>query len=369
MAAKLRDIIEAMNRFASPDLAESWDQIGLFLGNPEQEIKKVQLALGISDSVVQEAIREKADLIITHHPLWLKVPAHFSEDTFYGKIVADAIRNQIAVFAAHTNLDACKNGVNDVLASLLELENSEPLEPISKEWLKLVVFVPESHLGQVRDGIGEAGAGKIGPYSHCSFSVSGTGAFLPLEGAQPAIGRVGELEKVAEGRLEVILAADQKEAVLQAMKNSHPYEEVAYDLYPLKNQIFSEESVGLGRIGNLKEEMSVEQFSEYVKERLQISHLRFCGDPTKKVKKVAVCGGSGMSLWKEARQKGAEVFLTGDIKHHDAEDALAAGLSLVDAGHYGSEKCILPVLKSLLEEQWSLEVQISEAEKEVFQFR
>jgi len=150
MAAKLRDIMETMNRFASPDLAESWDQIGLFLGDPEQEIKKIQLALGISDSVLQEAIQNHADLFIIHHPLWLKVPTRFSEDTFYGKIVAEAIRNRMAIFSAHTNLDACREGVNDTLASLLELEKVEVLESVPKDWLELAVFVPESHVNKVR---------------------------------------------------------------------------------------------------------------------------------------------------------------------------------------------------------------------------
>lgn len=369
MAAKLKDVIKIMNQFAPPDLAESWDQIGLFLGDPEQEVKKIQLALGISDSVVEEAIQNQADLIITHHPLWLKVPTHFSENTFYGKIVAEAIRNRIAIFSAHTNLDACKDGVNDTLASLLELEKVEALESAPKEWFKLAVFVPESHLGEVREAVGEAGAGKIGQYSHCSFSASGTGAFLPLEGAHPAIGKVGELEKVAEAKLEVIISADQKDSVLQALMVSHPYEEVAYDLYRLENQISSEESLGLGRIGELKKEVTLEEFSEYVKEKLEISHLRFCGDSSKKIKKVALCGGSGMSLWQEAQRKGADVFLTGDIKHHDAEDALTAGLSLVDAGHYSSEKSVLPMLKNVLESKLSLEVQVSKTEKEVFQFR
>lgn len=369
MAAKLRDIIEAMNRFAPPDLAESWDQIGLFLGDPEQEIKKIQLALGISDSVLQEAIQNQADLIITHHPLWLKVPTHFSEDTFFGKIVAEAIRNRVAIFSAHTNLDACKDGVNDTLASLLKLEKVETLESVQREWLKLAIFVPESHLDRVREAIGEAGAGKIGLYSHCSFSTSGTGAFLPLEGAQPAIGKVGELEKVAEAKLEVIFSSDQKDLILQAMMDSHPYEEVAYDLYRLENRISSSDSLGLGRIGELKEEVTLNQFVENIKEKLDIANLRFCGNLSGKIKKVAVCGGSGMSLWQEAQRKGADVFLTGDIKHHDAEDALAAGLSLIDAGHYSSEKCILPVLKNLLESKWSVEVQISKREKEVFQFR
>lgn len=369
MAAKLREIIETMNQFASPDLAEGWDRIGLFLGDPEQEIKKIHLALGISCSVMQEAIQDQADLIITHHPLWLQAPSYFSEDTFFGKIVTEAIRNRVAVFSAHTNLDACKDGVNDTLASLLGLEKIETLESAAKEWLKLAVFVPESHLEKVRDAISEAGAGKMGLYSHCSFAAPGIGTFLPLQGAHPAIGKVGEVEKVAEAKLEVILSSDQKEQVLKAMIESHPYEEIAYDLYLLANQISSEESLGLGRIGELKKEMTLEKFLEYVKTKLEISHLRFCGNPSHKIKKIAVCGGSGMSLWQEAKCKGAEVFLTGDIKHHDAEDALAAGLSLVDAGHYSSEKCILPVLKNILETKLSLKVQLSKSEKEVFQFR
>lgn len=367
MAVTIRQIAEAMEKFTPARLAEPWDQIGLFLGSPDQEVKKVRLALGVSPEVVTEAAADQVDLLITHHPIWLKPPTFFSETTVEGKMMATLIRNRIGLFSAHTNLDACRGGVNDALADLLNLEEVKPLSQVQEEWLKLTVFVPMDHLEKVRQAIGDTGAGMIGDYSHCSFYSQGTGSFLPLEGANPAIGSVGKAEEVSEARLESIFPAKDAGKIVTAMIEAHPYEEVAYDLVLLKNKMNSDE--GIGRTGILSRVMTLGEFADVVKAKLSLLGLRVYGDLDKKIKKVALCGGSGMSLLSDAIKSGSDVYLTGDIKHHDAEEALANGVALIDGGHYGTERGILPVLAKLLEEEFDIEVSVSKAERELFQYR
>ena len=368
MSVRIKDIKNILDQWASPNLAESWDQIGLFLGDPEKEVRAIKVALGVSPEVIEEAIASHADLLVTHHPLWMSPPMKLSEDQPIGKMVADLIRHNIGVLSAHTNLDACQDGVNDNLAKILELHEVTPLiSKIQSNWLKLVVFVPETDADSLRNALGDAGAGQFKNYSHCAFSALGEGTFLPLTGARPAIGEIGKLEKVKEARIEAIVSRENLSTVLASMLAAHPYEEVAYDLIPLENQMGGNE--GLGRVGNLQTEMAFDEFADFVKTKLNLQGVRFCGDSTKKIKKAALCGGSGMSLLKEALHSGADVYLTGDIKHHDAEEALQNGICLIDGGHFGTEKHVLSVIVEKLQKETNCSVSICSNESEIFKFR
>lgn len=367
MSIRIKEVKNILDEWASPNLAESWDSIGLFLGDPEKEVRTIKVALGISPEVVKEAIESKADLLVTHHPLWISPPMRLSEDQSIGKMVANLIRHNIGVLSAHTNLDACKDGVNDNLARLLELREVTPLSPQRQSaWFKLVVFAPEEQVDSLRSALGDAGAGQFKNYSHCAFSAVGEGTFRPLVGAKPAIGEIGKLEKVKEARIEAIVNRENLSAVLTSMLAVHSYEEVAYDLIPLENQMDRDE--GLGRVGNLQTEMTLEEFAEFVKKKLHLQGVRLCGDLTKKITKIALCGGSGMSLLKEALRSGADVYLTGDIKHHDAEEALQKGICLVDGGHFGTEKHILSVVVEKLQKETQCRVSITNIEEDCFKF-
>lgn len=367
MAAKLKDVVKTVEKFAPPDLAESWDRVGLFLGDPNQEVNRILFALGISEAVVQEAIEYQADLILTHHPLWMTPPVYLNESKPEGRVVAELMRNRIAVYSAHTNLDACIGGVNDMIASRLRLSEIAPLSEIQETWFKLAVYVPESHWQKIRFLMGELGVGQLGDYSHCTFSSEGIGSFLPLEGAEPAIGAVGVLEQVRERKIEGIINAREIHSVLRNILKAHPYEEVAYDLIPLKTSLAN--PYGIGKVGKLEKEMTLGEFADYVKKMLDLDGVRAFGDLGRRIQTVALCGGSGMSFLEKVLKTPADVFLTGDIKHHEAEAALASGLVLIDGGHYGTEKGILSVLAEVVFSEHALESKISETEGELFSFR
>ena len=347
MQARCREIFRMIEELSPPDLAEEWDNCGLQVGDPQRMADRVLLALDMDEAVLDEALELEAGLVITHHPLLLKGIKQIREDLLPGRLVSKIIRAGITVYSAHTNLDSAGGGVNTVLAEALDLTGTEILRPGKEKHLKLAVFVPVDHCDQVREALAGAGAGWIGNYSHCTFMSGGTGTFRPLEGASPYIGRAGDLEKVEEIRLETILPARITGGVIEAMLAAHPYEEVAYDLYPLENRSVSS---GLGRVGSLKEAVSLDEFASKVKETLGVTAIRCGGLAGGKIQKVAVCGGSGGDLWPLALKAGADVLVTGDIGYHAARDMLAAGISFVDAGHYGTERLVLgPLARHLTE--------------------
>lgn len=371
MPVKCRDIFKLLEKIAPPALAEGWDNPGLQAGDPQAEIDRVMLTLEVNIEVAREAKTRGAGLIICHHPLIFKPLSSLRLDQPGGKVLAYVIQHNIAVYAAHTNLDMAAGGVNDALAEILGLRETAVLAPTGRErYVKLVVFIPAAHTAAVHQAISAAGAGWIGNYSHCSFQTRGTGTFLPLAGADPYIGQPGELEQVEEVRLETIMPVTGLDAVLQAMLKAHPYEEVAYDLYPLEN---SGPAYGLGRVGNLPTPVSLRAFAQTVKEVLNLPAVRLGGALDETVQKIAVCGGAGAHLWPAAREAGADVLVTGDLKHHEALDMLAAGLSFIDAGHYGTERVVLPALKTCLEEQCrsgglNVEVILSETNTDPFTY-
>ncbi|MCG8402069.1 MAG: Nif3-like dinuclear metal center hexameric protein [Firmicutes bacterium] len=346
MAVKAKDITGRLEKMAPPGLAEDWDNSGWQVGDPDAGVSRVLLALDVTPEVVEEAEKSGAQLIVSHHPVYLKGVQSIRRDHPAGSLVYRLIRAGISVYSAHTNLDNAGGGVSDALARALDLREIQVLHPANYgRLLKLVVFVPVDYAGAVREALGRAGAGWIGNYSHCTFNLRGTGTFRPREGANPFTGAVGELEQVEEIRLETVVRREETRRVLEAMREAHPYEEVAYDLYPLENMVTEQ---GLGRVGRLAEALPLSQLAGKIKDVLEAAGVRYGGDSDAVVSRVAVCGGSGGDLWPLALRQGAGVLVTGDVRHHAARDMLAAGINFVDAGHFATERLVLPVLRDRL---------------------
>jgi len=330
-------------------LAESWDNPGLQVGDPRSVVDRVMLALDVNIIVAAEAAQTGAGLIITHHPLFIKPCRSVRLDRPDGELLSYLLGNNITVYSAHTNLDNAAGGVNSVLAEMLGLKDVSVMSPAGRErYLKLAVYVPSGHVEEVRNALSGAGAGWIGNYSHCTFMTPGTGTFKPLEGTNPYIGRTGELERVAEYKLETIVPSGKADAVVRAMREAHPYEEAAYDLYPLENP---GPVYGPGMVGSLPRPVTLRQCAAKVKEGLRLPVLRLGGALESDVQRIAVCGGSGADLWPEALKAGADVLVTGDVKYHAAQDMLAAGIKFIDAGHYGTEMAVMPALRGFLAER------------------
>jgi len=350
-----------METLAHPKHAESWDKIGLQIGDPNSIIKKIMVTLDVTLPVVEEAINQSVDLLIVHHTPLFNPLENIRWDNPQGRIIQQLIKANINLYCAHTNLDSASGGVNDVLAQKLGLGNVQVLSPSWKEqYIKIVVFVPAGFEDQVRTAMVEKGAGHIGNYSDCTFQLSGTGTFRPLEGTKPFIGAQDQLERVEEYRIETIVPQEMVEQVVLAMIKAHPYEEVPYDLYPLIN---NGELSGLGRFGSFEEELTMVELIEKVKAALDLNDIRFVGDIDKKIKNVALCGGSGASLIKQAVKKGAQVFITGDVKYHEAQEAESLGLSLIDAGHFPTEHPVVKMVADFLRQTLDLkQIEIIESQ-------
>ncbi|QOR65558.1 Nif3-like dinuclear metal center hexameric protein [Cytobacillus suaedae] len=365
------EIIQLFEKYSPKAYAVEGDKIGLQIGTLNKPINTIMIALDVLENVIDEAIDKKVDLIIAHHPPIFRPLKSVITDQPAGKIVEMCIKHDIAVYAAHTNLDVANGGVNDMLAEALNLQDVDVLSPTYEDPLKkLVVYVPETDADTVREAIGNAGAGAIGNYSHCSFNTPGTGTFLPNDDANPVIGQNGKLEQVKEVKIETIIPASLQRKVVSAMLKAHPYEEVAYDIYPLENQGIE---LGLGRVGRIKQEQTIEEFAEFVKEALDVEGVRIVGNLDTKVKKVAVLGGDGNKYITSAKFKGADVYVTGDIYYHIAHDAMAMGLNIIDAGHYIEKimkKGVTKVLTTLCEEnKFKVNIFPSAADTNPFTFR
>ena len=346
MLASAQRIIQFIEEFAPKHLAMEGDRIGLQIGTPQKKVKKVMVALDILDEVVEEAVAEGVDLLVAHHAVIFHPLKQIRTDLPAGRMIEKLIKHDIAVYIAHTNLDTAPGGINDWLADALGLQDVELLqEGYQQKLKKLVVFVPSSHVEEVRAAISTAGAGWIGNYSHCTFSTNGTGTFLPQDGTQPFIGKAGRLEKVEEVRLETILPEEIQGKVIKAMLKSHPYEEVAYDLYPLEKK---GKTFGIGRVGKLPNPLSLQNFAMQMKETFDLTGLRVVGPLDRPVQKVAVVGGDGNRYVQSAIFRGADVLVTGDVYYHTAQDAMMAGLSMVDPGH-NVEKVMKEGIKKVLE--------------------
>lgn len=342
----LAQVVAGLERRYPPATAESWDSVGLVAGDPGAEVRKILFAMDPVATVVDEALEWGADLIVTHHPLLLRGVTSVAATSAKGSIIHRLISGGCALYTAHTNADSAIRGVNDALADAIGLQDLSPLIPASGADLdKHIVFVPADPpelLLQIVDAMSAAGAGHIGDYSACHWYVSGTGSFRPEDGANPAIGSVGHTEQVVEHRLEMIAPARARAAVVSAMKGSHPYEEPAYDVLNLA-QLPAE--TGLGRVGSLSEPMSLEAFARRVAGALPATEqgIRVAGDREARVQRVAVCSGSGDSLFDQVRAANVDVYVTSDLRHHPASEARETALVgpgtpyLVDTAHFASE--------------------------------
>lgn len=339
------EIIQLFEKFSPKGLAMEGDKIGLQIGRLNKKVERIMIALDVLENVIDEAIEKNIQLIIAHHPLIYRPLQKVITDTVQGRMIEKLLKHDIAVYAAHTNLDVATGGVNDLLAEALGLEKTEVLVPTYETKLKkIVVFVPASHAEEIRQVLGNVGAGNIGNYSHCSFSTAGIGRFLPGKDTNPYIGQKGQLEAVEEVRVETVIPESHLKKTITAMVKAHPYEEIAYDVYPVEN---NGEVLGLGRIGTI-DEITLGEFAEKVKMALEIEKVRVVGDLSTKVKKVAVLGGDGNKYFTHAHFKGADVYVTGDIYYHTAHDALMQGLNMIDPGH-NVEKVMKKGLAKILE--------------------
>ncbi|HHV28548.1 MAG TPA: Nif3-like dinuclear metal center hexameric protein [Clostridium sp.] len=365
MSIKAREIIRYMEELAPNNLAEDYDNVGLLIGSRESIIERILVCLEVSSKTIDEAIAKKADLIISHHPVIFKGLKRINEDDPKGNIIYRLIKNNIGVYSAHTNLDVAYGGVNNYLSSLLGLTEISNLKDYKAEKLyKIVVFVPHESVDSVREAMSRAGAGWIGNYSDCSFMTAGTGTFRPLEGTNPYIGTTGNLEKVDEYRVETVIAQRDLKKAIEAMIKVHPYEEVAYDIYPLE---IKGRQYGMGNVGVLDKPKSLEEFIAVVKEKLSVKNVRVIGDIDREVGKVAVfCGSFDREVLGAAKSK-ADVLVTGDVKYHDAMDMLEMGMCVIDAGHFNTERIIADRLVELISENFpQIEVVKSNMEEDPF---
>ncbi|TFD92313.1 Nif3-like dinuclear metal center hexameric protein [Jeotgalibacillus sp. R-1-5s-1] len=324
-------VVQLMEQFSPKHLAMEGDPVGLQVGRLSRKVDKVLITLDVTNEVVEEAIKSGAGMIIAHHPLLFRPLRSINMEEPSGQVIEKIIKHDLTVFAAHTNLDITKGGVNDWLAEKLDIQNSQVLVPTFEDkYKKLIVFVPGTHEETVRSALAEAGAGQIGDYSDCSFTSVGTGKFKPGASSDPFIGTSGVVESVEEVKIEVIYQTSLEKKVLKALKQSHPYEEPAYDVF---EQSMPGEKYGLGRVGAV-EPVKLKDFAEKVKQTLDVPVVRVTGDQDKLIKKAAVLGGMGSKYMQSARFAGADVYITGDIDFHTAQDAEALGLSIIDPGHH-----------------------------------
>ena len=365
---KVKEITDILESFAPIQLKEDWDNVGLQIGHPEDEVNKVLLALTPSDLVIKEAIEKNVDMIITHHPFIFRGIKTLRADTAIGRMSRLCIKHDISLYCAHTNLDIAKGGVNDALAENLGLVNINGLERTETHpRYKLVVFIPETHLETVKTAIFNAGGGAQGEYKNCAWSTSGSGQFCPQEEASPYLGEVGRLETVEEIRLEVLVDEKDLNNVISAMKQAHPYEEVAYDVLRNEGQVQYEY---LGRIGMLPTPKPLKEWLEDVKVALDIPVITYTGDPNRMIEKVALCGGSACEFITTAKDKGADVYVTGDMKYHDAQQAVEIDLPMVDVSHYSGERVVLKKLYTLLRDAFGnrLQMEISQDEESFIKY-
>jgi len=352
MSLTVAAIINTMEGLFPPALAEEWDNTGLLVGDVNQNVERILVSLDVDEEVIDEAVHQNVHMIISHHPLIFHPVKNLLFHESLGKAIRKLIKNDIAVFCAHTNMDIAPGGINDFLAETLGLTGVEILAETKGENLfKLVVFVPQDFLDQVRTALCDAGAGYIGQYSHCTFAAAGEGTFLPLAGTNPFLGEQGKLEKAAEYRLETIVPQQKLKPVVEAMLKSHPYEEVAYDIFPTA---IEGRKFGLGRVGCCPRPVTLAQLTEKVKSIFKVPVVRAAGDPEQVISKVAVLGGAGMSYLYAAKEKGAQCFITGDVKFHEAQQAKAFDIALIDAGHYATEALFIPELAKILRNKLSM---------------
>jgi dinuclear metal center YbgI/SA1388 family protein len=341
---KLQELCSYLDSAVPLSFQESYDNSGLQVGLPDKEVNSALITLDVTEEILDEAGNAGSDVIISHHPLIFNGIKRLSGRTMTERILLKAIKQDIAIYSAHTNLDVLSNGVSMKMAEKLKLNNIKVLVPLKDRLLKLVTYIPENHFDNVRDALFEAGAGVIGNYDQCGFSIPGTGSFRGGEGTRPFTGEIGKTHFEKEIRFETVMFSHLKERVIKALLSSHPYEEVAYDLYQLENQNIE---AGMGCVGELFEAMEEKDFLKFLSPAFSAKGIRFSKPTGKKISKVAMCGGAGASLLNDAIATGAQAFVTSDIKYHTFFD-IGNKLLLVDLGHYESEKYSVEILYDLI---------------------
>jgi dinuclear metal center YbgI/SA1388 family protein len=337
VSVRLGEVIAVLDEAYPPQLAHDWDSVGLVCGDPDEQLESVTLAVDATDAVVDTV--GPGGLLVAHHPLLLRGVDTVAASTPKGALIHRLIRSRAALFTAHTNADAANPGVSDALAESLGLTVDGVLEPagFGAALDKWVIFVPADNTEALREALFAAGAGRIGDYSHCSWSITGTGQFLPGAGASPAIGTVGAVQRVEEDRVEVIAPASLRARVLAAMRAAHPYEEPAFDVFSLAAL---PAGTGIGRVGSLPRPLRLADFVELVNQTLPQTTwgVRAAGDPDASITRVAVCGGAGDSLLGAARSAGVQAYLTADLRHHPADEhRRGSEVALIDVAHWASE--------------------------------
>jgi dinuclear metal center YbgI/SA1388 family protein len=359
---RLAELIAALDSWFDPSSAEPWDAVGLVCGDPDEPVDSMLLAVDAAPETVQEASRTGAQLLLTHHPLLLSGVHGVPADDPKGRLVHSLIRGGVAHFVAHTNADVADPGVSDALAAVLGLRGAVPLDALPAPPMdKLVTFVPHADADRLIDALAAAGAGAIGNYDRCAWTSAGTGTFRPLTGAEPAIGEVDEVVRVPETRVEMVVPAARRAAVVSALRAAHPYEEPAFDLLV---QAPIPTGRGTGRVGQLAAAMPLRNFVRHAAQALPGTAwgVRAAGDPERTVSTVAVCGGSGGSLTEPARRAGADAFLTADLKHHQTLEAVtergAGAMALVDAAHWATEAPWLDALAARVRHRFGTTVNV-----------
>jgi dinuclear metal center YbgI/SA1388 family protein len=335
MSVTLRDILNLLESRYPSAWAVSGDKIGLEVGHPDKQVEALLVALEISPAIVAEATQRGAQLLLTHHPLLYQPLKDVREDRPGGRLLAELLRAGLSMVSCHTNLDIAPGGLNDYLAQELGLTDVEVLTPTTRDpWYKLVVFVPLGFEDPVRQALGDAGLGVIGRYSHCSFASPGQGTYRSLPGARPFQGEVGELSRAEENRLEILAPESLLPVALSRLKAIHPYEEVAYDLYPVRHP---GTPLGLGRIGSWPAPRPFAQVIVAVKRLFGVETVQVWGQPPALVQQLALCSGSGGDLLPDALSRGTQIYLTGEVRHHQVPPELQEGFAVVAVGHFASE--------------------------------
>ncbi|MES2275588.1 MAG: Nif3-like dinuclear metal center hexameric protein [Bacteroidota bacterium] len=346
---KLSELTNYLEGLAPLAYQEDYDNSGLIVGHPDKEIQQALVSLDCTEAVVDEAIALHCQVIVSHHPIVFKGLKKFNGKTYVERVVEKAIKNNIAIYAIHTNLDHIKTGVNARICETLGLKNCHILSPKQGLLKKLVTYVPHAQAEQVRGALFKAGAGHISNYSDCSFNTHGQGTFKGNEHSDPYVGQRGERHTEPETRIETIYPANLESKILMALFLAHPYEEVAYDLYPITNQ---HQEVGAGMIGEVEHPVDEKTFLQHIKWKMDASVIRHTAFTGKMVKKVAVCGGAGGFLLKQAIAAGADVFVTADYKYHEFFDA-EGKLVIADVGHFESEQFTQHLLCEIIQKKFT----------------
>ena len=353
----IRDIANYLEKFAPISLQESYDNSGLLIGASTSEVNKILITLDVTEDVIKEAVSKNCDLIIAHHPIIFNGIKKLTNSNLTEKLVVEAIKSNVAIYAIHTNLDNIIGGVNSILAKKLGIKNTRILSPKSGGFKKIICFCPNDYTQIVQKAMFDAGAGMIGNYDTCSYVSSGTGTYKALEGSNPFIGEKNQLHEEKENRIEVIIPEYLINNAVKAMKNAHPYEEPAYDIYTLDN---TNNMVGSGLIGEIDTETPITEYLKTVKRTLGSKYIKHNKLIDRPVKRVAICGGSGSFLIDVAARNKADLFITGDVKYHDYFEH-TGNMTIADAGHYETEHPVKELIYALLKEKFpNFALQISE---------